>query len=156
MKKYDLFRYDGSIIRVLDMQDDRVLVIDCIKHSMPVWVDVESLKSKSLQSESLKSELFNSKMLDSALLESYSESLKTCAQRSGKELSVCSDDELFETTGVVVVDVDALDADQRKVMYERYTMITPTGAVFGVVTYRCGMEDGIRLRMEMEEIMRFS
>ena len=37
MKKYDLFRSGDSIIRVLDIQDDRILVIDCIKHSMPVW-----------------------------------------------------------------------------------------------------------------------
>ena len=84
MKKYDLVRSGDSIIRVLDMQDDRVFVIDCIKHSMPVW---------------MKSEL----------LESY---------------SGCTDDELFKVTGIIRVAIDALDAEQRKVMYERYTMIT--------------------------------
>ena len=30
------------------------------------------------------------------------------------------------------------------------------GAVYGAVAYRFGMEDGIRLRMEVEEIMHFS
>lgn len=85
MKKYDLLRSGDSIIRVLDVQDDRILVIDSIKHSMPVWVDVESL-------------------------ESYSE---------------CTNDELLKATGFTSVAIDTLDAEQRKVMYERYTMITP-------------------------------
>lgn len=30
------------------------------------------------------------------------------------------------------------------------------GAVYGTVAYRFGMEDGIRVRMEMEEIMRMT
>lgn len=85
MKKYDLIRSGDSIIRILDVQQDRVLVIDCIKQSMPVWVESESL-------------------------ESYSKCF-------GKELS--------EITGVIIIDIDTLDAGQRKVMYERYTMITP-------------------------------
>ena len=85
MKKYDLLRSGDSIIRVLEVQGDRVLVINCIKRTMPVWVEI-------------------------AALESYSE---------------CTNDDLSETTGVVVVGVDDLDADQRKAMYERYTMIAP-------------------------------
>lgn len=51
MKKYDLLRSGDSIIRVLEIQDDRILVIDCIKHSMPVWVEAESLESYSECSE---------------------------------------------------------------------------------------------------------
>ena len=85
MKKYDLLRSGDSIIRVLGVQGDRALVIDCIKRTMPVWVDA-------------------------AELESYSE---------------CTSGELSEATGVVLSDVDALDVDQRKTMYERYTMIAP-------------------------------
>ncbi len=85
MKKYDLLRSGDAIIRVLEVQGDRVLVIDCIKRRMPVWVDA-------------------------AELESYSE---------------CTIGELSQVTGVTPSDVDALDADQRKVMYERYTMIVP-------------------------------
>ena len=85
MKKYDLLRSGDAIIRVLEVQGDRVLVIDCIKRTMPVWVDAMEL-------------------------ESYSE---------------CTSGELSQVTGTIPSDVDALDADQRKVMYERYTMIAP-------------------------------
>ena len=86
MKKHDLLRSGDSIIRVLDVQDDRILVIDCIKHSMPVWVESE-------------------------LLESY---------------VGCTGGELFGVSSVDVIgDTDALDADQRKIMHERYTMIAP-------------------------------
>ena len=85
MKKYDLLRSGDSIIRVLEVQGDRVLVIDCTKRTMPVWVELDTL-------------------------ESYSE---------------CTSNELSEVTGVVLVGVDNLDADQRKIMHERYTMIAP-------------------------------
>ena len=85
MEKYDLLRSGGRIIRVLEVQGDRVLVIDCIKRTMPVWVGMDGL-------------------------ESYSE---------------CTSGELSETTEIVVVGVANLDADQRKTMYERYTMIAP-------------------------------
>ena len=85
MKTYDLLRSGDSIIRVLEIQGDRVLVIDCIKRTMPVWVNTVEL-------------------------ESYSE---------------CTCEELSQATGVTTVDVDTLDAEQRKVMYERYTMIAP-------------------------------
>lgn len=98
MKKHDLLRSGDSIIRILDMQGDRILVIDCMKQTMPVWVAVESLKFET-------SEFYS--------------------QCSGKEVSVCTVDELFEATGFTSVDIDTLDADQRKIMHERYTMIAP-------------------------------
>lgn len=113
MKKYDLLRSGDSIIRVLEIQDDKILVIDCIKHSMPVWIDVESLKYELLQTE-----LYHSETLESEMSGSYS-------QCSDRELSACTNDELFKVTGVISVNIDTLDADQRKIMYERYTMITP-------------------------------
>lgn len=121
MKKYDLLRSGDSIIRVLDVQDDRILVIDCIKHTMPVWVDVETLKfgmlkCESLKRESFQSELFHPEMLGSGMLEF--ETSEFHSQCSGKEVSACTDDELFEATGFISVDIDTLDADQRKVMYE--------------------------------------
>ncbi len=85
MKKYDLLRSGDNIIRVLEVQGDKVLVIDCIKRTMPLWVEVVAL-------------------------DSYSE---------------CTIGELSEVTEVVLVGVDDLDAEQRKSMYERYTMIAP-------------------------------
>ena len=86
MKKHDLLQSGDSIIRVLDVRDDRILVIDCLKQTMPVWVESE-------------------------LLESY---------------VGCTGGELFGVSSVDVIgDTDALDADQRKIMHERYTMIAP-------------------------------
>ncbi len=38
MKKYDLLRSGDTIVRVLDFQDDRILMIDCMKQTMPVWM----------------------------------------------------------------------------------------------------------------------
>ena len=85
MKKYDLLRSGDFVIRVLEIRDDRILVIDCIKRTMPVWVEKVEL-------------------------ESYAKAT------SG---------ELFKATGVTLADVDSLDSEQRKTMYERYTMIAP-------------------------------
>ena len=85
MKKYDLFRSCDSIIRILEIQPDRVLVIDCIKKNMPVW-------------------------MEKTLLGSYSE---------------CANSELYEVTGFISAETDDLDVNQRKIMYERYTMIAP-------------------------------
>ncbi len=45
MKKYDLLRSGDSIIRVLELQGDRVLIIDCIKRTMPVWIGLDALES---------------------------------------------------------------------------------------------------------------
>ena len=39
MKKNDLLKYNDKLIRVLDIQDDKYLIIDCIKRTMPVWTD---------------------------------------------------------------------------------------------------------------------
>ena len=85
MKKYDLLRSGDSVIRILEIQPNRVLVIDCIKMTMPVWVEP-------------------------AVLEHYSK---------------CINSDLYEVVGFIVADVDTLDVDQRKIMYERYTMIAP-------------------------------
>lgn len=103
MKKYDLLRSGNNIMRILDIQDDRILMIDCVKHTMPVWRKFESV--------------------DSVLSES--ELLRVYFQCSGKDLSVCTANELLKTTGFTSVDIDILDAGKRKVMYERYTMIAP-------------------------------
>ena len=46
-----------------------------------------------------------------------------------------------------------LTADQKRVVNEAITANNHTGAVYGAVAYRVGMEDGIRLRMAMEAIM---
>ena len=45
MKKYDLLKSGDSIVRVLEVREDRVLVIDCIKKTMLVWVELSVLES---------------------------------------------------------------------------------------------------------------
>lgn len=38
MEKNKLLKCEKNIIRVLDSKDDMVLIIDCIKQSMPTWI----------------------------------------------------------------------------------------------------------------------
>ena len=38
MEKNDLLRCDNVIIRILEIQPERVFVIDCMKKTMPVWM----------------------------------------------------------------------------------------------------------------------
>ena len=79
MKKYELMKFGDNVFRVLEVQDDMALVIDCIKLIMPVWV-------KSVE------------------LDTYSS---------------CND-----IVGHGKVTVDSLDAEQRKIMHERFTIIS--------------------------------
>ena len=51
MKKNDLLKPNENIIRVLEIQQDKVLIIDCIKRSMPTWIEVIDLKEYSDCSE---------------------------------------------------------------------------------------------------------
>lgn len=85
MKKHDLLRKEKTIVRVLEICPDKVLIIDCIKRTMPVWVE-------------------------SSTLDSY------CG---------CAGEELNEATGFTVTDIDILDAEQKKTMYDRYMLIAP-------------------------------
>lgn len=85
MKKHDLLKDGNSIIRVLEIKPDKILVIDCIKRTMPVWVD-------------------------SSTLDSFSD---------------CTNEVLNEATNFTDPAVDALDTDQKKSMYNRYTLIAP-------------------------------
>ncbi len=52
--------------------------------------------------------------------------------------------------------MDALEltAEQKKVIDCAITANNHVGAMYGEVAYRIGLEDGIRLCMEMDEIMR--
>lgn len=52
------------------------------------------------------------------------------------------------------LDALGLTAEQKSVVDRVITANNHCGSVYGAVAYRCGMEDGIRLRMEMEEIRR--
>ena len=41
--KNDLYFKDDSIVRVLDVKEDRALMIDCVRRTMPQWKDIVSL-----------------------------------------------------------------------------------------------------------------
>ena len=43
MKKYELLKCNDSIIRILEIDDDAVLVVDCIRKSMPKWRQLAEL-----------------------------------------------------------------------------------------------------------------
>ena len=85
MKKHDLLKDGNNIIRVLEIQLDKTFIIDCIKRTMPTWVESSALDS----------------------------------------FSVCNDEVLNEFTNFVITVIDTLDADQKRTMYDRYTLIAP-------------------------------
>ncbi len=55
-----------------------------------------------------------------------------------------------------IMDNPHLTAEQKKAVDRVITAYNECGAAYGAVAYRFGMEDGIRVRMEMEEIMRMT
>lgn len=85
MKKNELLCLGEKIIRVLDVKENKILLINCIKRGMPVWVDASALA----------------------------------------EYSCCSEEDMQETAGFLVSNMDSLDAEQKKTMYQRYALVTP-------------------------------
>lgn len=85
MKKHDLLKNEKTIIRVLEVKENKVQVIDCIRRTMPVWTDA-------------------------CEIDFY---------------MTCSEEELMDMTDIRTMDQDALDMEQRKIMYDRYTLIAP-------------------------------
>ena len=72
MKKNELLCLGEKIIRVLDVKENKILLINCIKRGMPVWVDASALA----------------------------------------ENSCCSEEDMQETAGFLVSNMDSLDAEQ--------------------------------------------
>ncbi len=85
MKKHDLLKDGNNIIRILEIQPDKILIIDCIKRTMPIWV-------KPLVVDSF---------------------------------SACTDEVLNQPTNFTATDIENLNADQKRTMYDRYTLIVP-------------------------------
>lgn len=54
-----------------------------------------------------------------------------------------------------IMDSLNLTFEQKKAVDRVITAYNECGAAYGAVAYRFGMEDGIRVRMGREEIMRF-
>ncbi|MBR4907352.1 MAG: DDE-type integrase/transposase/recombinase [Clostridia bacterium] len=78
-----LMRNGNIILRALENAGEQVLVIDCLKRTMPVWLAAAELKG-------------------------YTE---------------ISEEELHEATGEYPCDAEMLNPEQRKIAYQRYTMI---------------------------------
>lgn len=71
MQKNSLWQNGRTIFRVLDIAENRVLVIDCIKRTMPQWMDAATMEQfypateEELQARS-QVELFDIDSLDAA------------------------------------------------------------------------------------------
>ena len=52
MQKNELIRIKNIILRVLDVKEDSILVIDCIKRTMPKWIPVNTILDYDFCSES--------------------------------------------------------------------------------------------------------
>lgn len=71
MQKNSLWQNDRTILRILDMAEKRVLVIDCIKRTMPQWMDAATMEQyhpateEELQAQS-QIEIFDVESLDAA------------------------------------------------------------------------------------------
>lgn len=85
MKKNSLWKSGEQIVRVLDVKNEKVFVIDCVKRAMPYWVIADSLSG----------------------YEEYTES------------------DMIQETGVVISDIERLDAESRRFIREHFTMIAP-------------------------------
>lgn len=59
-----LLQNDTQLIRVLDMEADKVFIIDCIKRTMPVWKDIESIKEYVPCSEDTLQEITDTFLVD--------------------------------------------------------------------------------------------
>ena len=74
-----LLQYDNQLVRVLDSTTDKVFVIDCIKKTMPVWKDTESINEYVPCSEDILHEITDTILIDLDNLDS--ESRKTAYER---------------------------------------------------------------------------
>lgn len=59
IQKNQLLKHDNRSVRILDTQPNRIFVIDCIKRTMPVWVEIDFLKDYILCSEEILQEMTN-------------------------------------------------------------------------------------------------
>lgn len=52
MQENDLVKWEGSLYRILVLQDNEVLMIDCVKRIMPVWHKLTEISSKAVLADS--------------------------------------------------------------------------------------------------------
>lgn len=83
MEKNQLIKGNGTIYRVLAIEGDSVLLIDCIKKQMPKWYAISDVN----------------------------------------DFSECTEKELLEVTGAVLVEEEELSPKARKTIHERFTVV---------------------------------
>lgn len=83
MQKNNLLKKENQIIRVLEIQNEQIFIIDCVKRAMPKWVNLDFICD-------------------------YVE---------------ITEREMQLLTGMMLPDMELLDAESRRFMYERYTLI---------------------------------
>ena len=70
MRKNDLIRTADSVLRILAIDKDRVLTIDCLKRNMPKWYQIDSVSGNTIAEQELADladvEIFDIDTLDSA------------------------------------------------------------------------------------------
>ena len=83
MEKNQLLKDNGCIYRVLAIEEDSVLMIDCLKRTMPNWYDIDEVRG-------------------------YGD---------------CTEKELLEVTGTVLLEEENLSSKARKTVHERFTVV---------------------------------
>lgn len=111
MQKNELYRNNNSIIRVLEIKNNAVLVIDCINKTMPQWIGVSFFE----------------------------------------DWTKCSDETLYEITGIELQDIKTVSQEDFKVAHQRYTMIAP---IIMVLTDRDKKNEMIELISTNEKISK--
>lgn len=53
MQKNDLVQWNGSLYRVLELQENHILLIDCIKRTMPSWYLLSKISQKAALTDML-------------------------------------------------------------------------------------------------------
>lgn len=83
MEKNQLLKDNGCIYRVLAIEEDSVLMIDCLKKTMPNWYDIDEVRG-------------------------YED---------------CTEKELLEVTGTVLLEEENLSSKARKTAHARFTVV---------------------------------
>lgn len=79
IQKNQLLQHGDQIIRILDVEVNRVFIIDCIKRTMPVWTEAESLSEYIPYSEDTLQKMTDTFLVDFESLDA--ESRKTAYER---------------------------------------------------------------------------
>ena len=83
MEKNQLIKVNGVIYRVLTIEEDSLLMIDCIRKTMPNWYDIDEVRG-------------------------YED---------------CTEEELLEVTGTVLLEEEDLSSKAHKTVHERFTVV---------------------------------